>query len=201
MTSQRTPRRTVGLGGAATVLAVAALTGCSTTTGTSDINPAEAGQASDDRPGRDGAGAETTPPVPDRRDPSNGNEGTAEESTMQIEIRVGDERFTATVDDTPAGRDLLAQLPQTIQMRDHGGVEKTGPLQTPLSLDGRPDGADPDVGDLGYYAPGNDLVFYYGDQGYYSGIVILGRLDAEATSRLAAIAGDITATVTATDPS
>jgi hypothetical protein len=198
MTSQRTPRRTVGRVGAATVLAVAVLTGCSTTTDTSDTSRAGAGQASDDRQGRDGAGVETTNPLPDRREPSNGNEGTAQESTMQIEIRVGDERFTATVDDTPAGRDLLAQLPQTIQMRDHGGVEKTGTgtLQTPLSLDGQPDGADPDVGDLGYYAPGNDLVFYYGDQGYYSGIVILGRLDGEATSRLAAIAGDISATVT-----
>jgi hypothetical protein len=196
VTSQRTPRRTVGLAGAATVLAVAVLTACSTTTGTPDTSRAGAGQASEDRPGRDGAGAETTPPLPESREPSNGNEGTTQESTMQIEIRIGDERFTATVDDTPAGRDLLAQLPQTIQMRDHGGVEKTGPLHTPLSLDGQPDGADPDVGDLGYYAPGNDLVFYYGDQGYYSGIVILGRLDGEATSRLAAIAGDISATVT-----
>jgi hypothetical protein len=201
MTSQRTPRRTVGLVGAAAVLAVAVLTACSTTTDTSDTSRAGAGQASDDRPGRDGAGAERTTPVPDRHEPSNGNEGTAEESTMQIEMRVGDERFTATVDDTPAGRDLLAQLPQTIQMRDHGGVEKTGPLHTPLSLDGQPDGADPDVGDLGYYAPGNNLVFYYGDQGYYRGIVILGRLDDAATSRLAAIAGDITATVTANDAS
>jgi len=195
MTSQRTPCRTVGPVGAATGLAVAVFTACSTTT---DTGRAGAGQASEDRQGRDGAGAATTPPLPDRREPSNGNEGTTQESTMQIEIRVGDERFTATVDETPAGRDLLAQLPQTIQMRDHGGVEKTGPLHTPLSLDGRPDGADPDVGDLGYYAPGNDLVFYYGDQGYYSGIVILGRLDGEATSRLAAMAGDITATVTAT---
>jgi hypothetical protein len=196
MISRRTPRRTVGSVGAATVLAVAVLTGCSTTTDTSDTSRAGADQASEDRQGRDTAGVETTNPLPDRREPSNGNEGTAQESTMRIEIRVGDERFTATVDDTPAGRDLLAQLPQTIQMRDHGGVEKTGPLRTPLSLDGQPDGADPDVGDLGYYAPGNDLVFYYGDQGYYSGIVVLGRLDGEATSRLAASAGDITATVT-----
>ena len=115
---------------------------------------------------------------------------------MQIEIEVGQERFTATVDDTPAGRDLLAQLPQTIEMSDHGGVEKTGTLRAPLSLDGQPDGTDPDVGDLGYYAPGNDLVLYYGDQSYYPGIVVLGRLDDTATSRLAAMAGDITATVT-----
>ncbi len=118
---------------------------------------------------------------------------------MQIEIRVGDERFTATVDDTPAGRDLLAQLPQTVQMREHGGVEKTGPLQASLSLVGQPAGADPAVGDLGYYAPGNDLVLYYGDQSYYKGIVILGALDFNATSRLAELPGDITAHVTVLD--
>ena len=129
-------------------------------------------------------------------EPSNRNEHTAQEGTMQIEIRVGEEPFTATVDDTPAGRDLLAQLPQTVQMRDHGGVEKTGPLRTPLSLDGQPAGADPDVGDLGYYAPGNALVLYYGDQSYYNGIVILGSLDSRATSRLAELRGNITATVT-----
>ena len=114
---------------------------------------------------------------------------------MQIHIHVGDQLFTATVEDTPAGRDLLAQLPQTIEMSDHGGVEKTGPLRALSALtDNRR--ADPDVGDLGYYAPGNDLVLYYGDQSYYDGIVILGRLDDQATSRLAQMAGDITATVT-----
>ena len=204
MTRRRTPRQTGGLVGDATVLVVAALTGCSTTTDNSFTGPVEAGQASDDRQVPGGADTETTTRVPGPHEPShriNRSNGTTKESTMQIEIRVGHERFTGTVEDTPAGGDLLAQLPQTIQMSDHGGVEKTGPLQAPLGLDGQPAGADPDVGDLGYYAPGNDLVFYYGDQGYYSGIVILGRLDGAATSRLAAIAGDITATVTANDAS
>jgi hypothetical protein len=119
------------------------------------------------------------------------------EEQMKIQITVNDQRFPATIFDTAAGRDLLAQLPLTIDMIDHGAVEKTGPLPTPLSLDGQPDGADPDVGDVGYYAPGNDLVFYYGDQSYHPGIVILGRLDGDA-GRLAGIRGAITATVEAT---
>ena len=70
-------------------------------------------------------------------------------------------------------------------MVDHGGVEKTGPLPAPLSLQGQPEGADPDVGDVGYYAPGNDLVLYYGDQSYFPGIVVLGRLDADAAEQIA----------------
>ena len=46
---------------------------------------------------------------------------------MRIEITIEGQRFEATLDDSAASRDLLAQLPQTVEMRDHGGVEKTGP--------------------------------------------------------------------------
>jgi hypothetical protein len=53
------------------------------------------------------------------------------------------------------------------------------------------------VGDVGFYAPGNDLVLNYGDMSYYNGIVILGRLDGDAAQRIADIEGFITATVTA----
>lgn len=201
MTTSRAPRRPGGLVWAATLLTVAVLTGCGTTADTSDARRAEARQASGDRQSRDGASAETTAPDPDPPEMSDRHEGTAQEDTMQIEIQVGDERFTATLDDTPAGRGLLAQLPQTMRMRDHGGVEKTGPLRRALSLDRQPAGADPDPGDFGYYAPGNDLVLYYGDQSYYDGIVILGRLDDDAAPRLVAMAGDITATVASADAS
>jgi hypothetical protein len=122
---------------------------------------------------------------------------TDDGTDMQIRITIGDERFTATLDDSAATHDLLAQLPVTVDMVDHGGVEKTGPLPGPLSLDGQPEGADPDVGDLGYYAPGNDLVLYYGDQSFHPGIVLLGRLDGDAPERIAALAGSVTATVEA----
>jgi hypothetical protein len=179
MSRRRTLRRAVSW--ATTVLTVVVLTGCGAPTDTPDA----------------AASTSTRTPTPTARASGTPTRAGADrEVTMQIEIRVGAERFTATVDDTPAGRDLLAQLPQTIAMSDHGGVEKTGPLREPLDLDGQPDGADPDVGDLGYYAPGNDLVLYYGDQSYYTGIVILGRLDETAPSRLAAMDGGITASVT-----
>jgi hypothetical protein len=64
-------------------------------------------------------------------------------------------------------------------------------------LAGQPDGADADVGDLGYYAPGHDLVLYYGDQSYFPGIVIFGRLDGDAASRISELDGSITARVEA----
>lgn len=110
---------------------------------------------------------------------------------MQLEITIGDQQFTADLRDSAANRDLLAQLPVTLEMSDHGGVEKTGRLPSALSLDGQPSGADPDVGDVGYYAPGNDLVVYYGDQSYYEGIVVLGRLQGDAAERIADMDGTV----------
>lgn len=115
---------------------------------------------------------------------------------MRIGITIGDQRFQATLHSSAATRDLIGQLPVTVQMADHGGVEKTGRLPSPLSLDGQPPGADPDMGDVGYYAPGNDLVLYYGDQSYYNGIVVLGQMDGDAAERIAEMDGSITATVT-----
>ena len=118
-----------------------------------------------------------------------------QEDSVRIKITIGGQVFHATLSDSPAAHDLIAQLPVTIEMADHGAVEKTGALTSPLSLEGQPDGADPDVGDLGYYAPGNDLVLYYGDQSYYPGIVILGRLEGDAASRIAGLTGSVTATI------
>lgn len=119
------------------------------------------------------------------------------EDSMRIVITLGDKRFGALLRDSAASRDLLRQLPVTVDMVDHGGGEKTGPLPSPLSLDGQPEGADPDVGDVGYYAPGNDLVLYYGDQSYYPGIVVLGRLDSGAAAQIAKQSGPVTVTVEA----
>lgn len=116
---------------------------------------------------------------------------------MQIQITIADQTFTATLADSPAVDDLLTQLPVTVEMVDHGGVEKTGRLPAALSLQGQPQGADPDVGDLGYYAPGQDLVLYYGDQSYFPGIVILGQLDGDAAERIASLSGAVSATVEA----
>jgi hypothetical protein len=116
---------------------------------------------------------------------------------MKIQITIADQQFSATLGDTAATRDLAAQLPVTVDMVDHGGVEKTGPLTSPLSVDGEPEGADPEVGAVGYYTPGNDLVLYYGDQSYFPGIVVLGRLDGDAAARIAELDGPVTATVEA----
>jgi hypothetical protein len=136
-------------------------------------------------------------PEHERDTPTTGD--TQQEDDMRIEITVGEQRFQATLDESAASKDLADLLPVTVEMRDHGSVEKTGRLPSRLSLDGQPAGADPDVGDVGYYSPGNNLVLYYGDQSYYDGIVILGQMDSGVAERIAGMEGDITVTVSTID--
>ena len=120
-----------------------------------------------------------TATAPSSTPPETSASDRAADGPNRLEITAGDVELIATLRDTQAARDLIAQLPLTLSMRDHGGVEKNGSLPRSLSVADEPDGADPEVADLGYYAPSNDLVLYYGDQSYYDGIVILGRLEGD----------------------
>jgi hypothetical protein len=154
------------------------------------------GSATGDDPGTlGGESTASSAAAPDFSRSRASDRANNQEDPVKIQITIGDQRLEATLTDSATARDLVAQLPVTVDMIDHGGVEKTGPLPAPLSLKGQPEGADPDVGDLGYYAPGNDLVLYYGDQSYFPGIVILGRLDDDAAEQIAGMDGPVTATV------
>ena len=95
--------------------------------------------------------------------------------TTPIRVAVGGQTFTAELYDNPTAHDLVEQLPLTLAMDDHNGLEKTGRLPRPMTTDGVPRGSDPGPNEIGYYAPGQDLVLYYGDVGYYTGIVRIGR--------------------------
>ena len=96
-----------------------------------------------------------------------------------VRITVGGRTFDAELYDNPTAHDLADQLPVTVTMDDLHGSEKTGALPRALTTDGVPRGSDPDVNEIGYYAPGRDLVLYYGDVGYFNGIVRIGRFNVD----------------------
>ncbi len=96
-----------------------------------------------------------------------------------IRITVDDQVLTAQLADNPTAEDLAAQVPLTLNIRDFNRLEKVAKLPRPLTMEGVPAGDDPEINDLGYYAPSGDLVFYYGDVGYFDGIVRIGRFSAQ----------------------
>jgi hypothetical protein len=109
-----------------------------------------------------------------------------------LRITVGDQTVTAELNDTPTAQDLARQLPLTITLDDFNNVEKVGELPQPLTMDGVPAGADPEINDIGYYQPSNGLVFYYGDVGYFNGIVRIGSLSAANMELIRSQTGNFT---------
>jgi hypothetical protein len=93
-----------------------------------------------------------------------------------IRITVAGEAIIAQLADNPTAQDLAALLPLTLSFRDFNHVEKVAKLPRPLTVEGVPAGDDPEINDIGYYAPSGDVVLYYGDVGYWNGIVRIGRL-------------------------
>lgn len=65
------------------------------------------------------------------------------------------------------GAALVGRLLVTLNFSDLNNAEKTARLDPPLPMTAMPDGDDPIPQDIGWYAPSNDVVLYYGDVGYW----------------------------------
>lgn len=111
------------------------------------------------------------------------------EQTMRIRITTGDRAFTAVLEDSETARDFASLLPIEVRLDDHNRTEKVADLPRRLSTAGAPEGADPVVGDIAYYAPWGNLAIYYRDFAWSRGLVRLGRLEGDASSLAAVEAG------------
>lgn len=96
----------------------------------------------------------------------------------RIKLKFGNEEVIAKIYDNPTSRDLLAQLPLTINFKDYVGLEKIGYPPKALTTEGSPSGADPELGDLALYSTWRNLVIYYGDNKYAKGLIILGHIES-----------------------
>ena len=121
---------------------------------------------------------------------------TNQRATSETPIRVviGNSVLTGRLWHNATARDLIAQLPLTLTFRDFNGVEKIARLPRKLSMGGVPAGDDPFPRDIGYYNPSGDLVFYYDDVGYFTGIVRLGQFDGSVEA-IESQTGNFTATI------
>jgi hypothetical protein len=101
-----------------------------------------------------------------------------EASTMKIRLSFAGKAVEATLLDNPTARDLHSLLPMTLTLEDYAATEKIGYPPRKLSTAGAPEGIDPSVGDITYYAPWGNLAIFYKDFGYSRGLVGLGRIDS-----------------------
>ncbi|MFK2893779.1 hypothetical protein ISS98_21725 [Dyella flagellata] len=100
-------------------------------------------------------------------------------SGQKIVIRVGDKAFTVELYDNDTAKDLVSRLPLTLNANNYPGYdEKIIRLPSALSMKGAPRGDEPEIPEVGYYAPGQWVALYYGPIGYWPGKVPLGRIHA-----------------------
>jgi hypothetical protein len=97
---------------------------------------------------------------------------------MRIQFEFNDTAIVATLADSPATRDFIAQLPLVLSLEDYAATEKIAYLPKRLSTEGAPAGMTPQPGDLAYYAPWGNLAIFHKGAAHASGLVLLGRIDS-----------------------
>ena len=100
---------------------------------------------------------------------------------MRITCSFADQRFDLRLDDSPAARELIAMLPLDLTIEDYSTNEKIAYLPQRLeAASSAPFGAEA-PGDVCYYAPWGNLVFFYDSYRYSRGLIRLGRLEGEVS--------------------
>ncbi len=100
----------------------------------------------------------------------------AETPLMTVQFSFAEHVFHAALYDNPSARDFAAMLPLALKISDYGNNEKIAYLPRKLTQAGSGRFATEAPGDLAYYAPWGNLVFYYAPYHYAPGLIRLGRL-------------------------
>jgi hypothetical protein len=95
----------------------------------------------------------------------------------RIHVIVGDETLSATLDDTPAGRDFAALLPLELTLSDYNATEKVADLPRKLDTRDAPASYTPKTGDVTYYAPWGNLAIFCKPFRTSNGLIRLGAFD------------------------
>ncbi|MFI6038168.1 cyclophilin-like fold protein [Streptomyces sp. NPDC051315] len=100
---------------------------------------------------------------------------------MDIRVTIDGRPVDATLNDSPAARDLASLLPLTLDLEDFDGTERVADPPRKLTTEDAPEPQAPKTGDLTYYAPwGNLAIFYKDGPSASSDLLILGHIDADA---------------------
>jgi hypothetical protein len=94
---------------------------------------------------------------------------------MQITVKANGKAVVFELNNSPAAKDLRAQLPLDIKVENYGGNEKIFYPPKKLTTTDTPLVKGAQAGTLAYYAPWGDVVMFYGRFGAAAGLYELGR--------------------------
>ena len=95
-----------------------------------------------------------------------------EQTTMKMNVQIGNQTFTATLADTKAAQEFAQMLPMTITLDDYGGFEKVGSLGRSLTTSNSQ--ITTVAGDIVLYNSSNIVMFYGSNSWSYTR---LGKID------------------------
>ena len=122
-----------------------------------------------------GCGGETknaTPSSPQAEPETTHETDKKEQTTMKMNVQIGDQTFTATLADTKAAQEFAQMLPITITLDDYGGFEKVGSLGKSLTTSNSQ--TITAAGDIVLYNSSNIVMFYGSNSWSYTR---LGKID------------------------
>lgn len=101
-------------------------------------------------------------------------EAAAAEESAHVRVLSDAGEIVFALNDTPAAASLLSQLPLRAETEPYSDNEIVFHPEKPLDTENGTEGGGT-AGYLGYYAPWNNVVLYYGDFDAYPGLYILGE--------------------------
>lgn len=122
---------------------------------------------------------------------SNHTAETEDMTDMKMSVTIGEQSFTATLEDNAATRELVEMMkeaPVSIDMDDYSGFEKVGPLGRSLKTANRQ--ITTQAGDIVLYS-GNQIVMFYGSNSW--SYTKIGTIDDLSGWKDALGSGNITA--------
>lgn len=99
------------------------------------------------------------------------------ETNMRVRIDVNGKSLTAVLYDNPSARDFASMLPLDLEVENYADNEKIAYLLRKLTGEGSGPFSNEAAGDLAYYAPWGNIIFYYAGYRYSSGLIRLGRIE------------------------
>jgi hypothetical protein len=99
-----------------------------------------------------------------------------DQMTIKISVKVNGNTMVFELNNSPAARDLYAQLPLSITVENYGDNEKIFYPPEKLNTTDTPPAAGGRTGTLAYYAPWGDVVMFYNGFRSTPGLYELGHV-------------------------
>jgi len=104
--------------------------------------------------------------------------GSEKQMTMKISVKTNGNTTVFELNNSPAARELYAQLPLSITVENYSNNEKIFYPPKKLNTSDTPPADGGRAGTLAYYAPWGDVVMFYKEFSSAPGLYILGHVSS-----------------------